>query len=747
MASSPVCRVDQDDLHALRRLITRVAAGRPRGDHEPGPDRQRRLRAREGRRRVVVEADPDEREPLRREAGEPVVAPAVGRAGLARHRIAQAERADRRAGAVVDDPLEQRGDQVGGLRRDHRLALRQRLTFERPAVRPAHAFDQVDRRPDAAVGERRVDARQLERRHLEGAERHRGEGAEPRRDPEAPRLVHDVVEPGLQGEPRGRHVETLLERGARGDPAAVLVVVVLGRPVLAPRFDRERRVLEQRRRGRDPLLERGRVDDRFERAAGLALRLPGAVELALAIVAAADVGAHRAARRLDGDERRLEGLLLPAHPLAAADQVGDPRRDRRLGRSLLGRIERAVDRQAGVGELADSPTPLDLVRGGVGVVGRHAARERDLARVERPRLGGVGLRARDPAQLDQAIEHPVAPFAGELGVPVRREVGGRGNHARQQRAVGEVELARRLAEPGPGRGAEADQVGRAAPPPEDLVQVGLEDLLLGVARLEHHREQRLAQLAADAPLVGEIEVLGQLLGDRRSALPHLAGPQVGPESTQHADERDAGVLEEGGILGSEHRAHRVGRKLGEPHRAALEQVASVEGREQRRIEGRLRHRLLADQQARDPLAVELDDQQPAPLLAALRAEAPPGDRHPFGAGAVGPGHQPGLPRRPVEELVEARGELFRRHRESGREAQGAAVEAGGLDRRHRLEAPGELPVGPDAPGGGAEQHDAQGDEDLQQPAVAPPQEAGQRAAERLLLRHHGTPVRPLTGAS
>ena len=47
------------------------------------PDRQRRLRAAEAERLVVVEADPDDRQQLRREADEPGVAQVVGRAGLA----------------------------------------------------------------------------------------------------------------------------------------------------------------------------------------------------------------------------------------------------------------------------------------------------------------------------------------------------------------------------------------------------------------------------------------------------------------------------------------------------------------------------------------------------------------------------------------------------------------------------------------------------------------------------------------
>ena len=51
--------------------------------HERGPDRQRRLRAAQAERLVVVHADPDDRQQLGREADEPGVAQIVGRSRLA----------------------------------------------------------------------------------------------------------------------------------------------------------------------------------------------------------------------------------------------------------------------------------------------------------------------------------------------------------------------------------------------------------------------------------------------------------------------------------------------------------------------------------------------------------------------------------------------------------------------------------------------------------------------------------------
>ena len=76
--------VDVDEGDALRRVERRCSA-RPASarDMNGGPDRQRRLRAAQAERLVVVEPDPDHRQQLRREADEPGVAQVVGRAGLA----------------------------------------------------------------------------------------------------------------------------------------------------------------------------------------------------------------------------------------------------------------------------------------------------------------------------------------------------------------------------------------------------------------------------------------------------------------------------------------------------------------------------------------------------------------------------------------------------------------------------------------------------------------------------------------
>ena len=71
------------------------------------------------------------------------------------------------------------------------------------------------------------------------------------------------------------------------------------------------------------------------------------------------------------------------------------------------------------------------------------------------------------------------------------------------------------------RGA-VDAVGAAAE--IDAVQVELEDLVLGEAPFEREGEDPFADLAAEAAVVGEEDVAGELLGDGRAALPPASLP-------------------------------------------------------------------------------------------------------------------------------------------------------------------------------------------------------------------------------
>ena len=75
----------------------------------------------------------------------------------------------------------------------------------------------------------------------------------------------------------------------------------------------------------------------------------------------------------------------------------------------------------------------------------------------------------------------------------------------------------------------------------DLVEIELEDLLLGEGALDLHRQQRFLDLARERELVGEQEVLGDLLRDGGGALRAAAAAVLLHE--QHGGARDAGEVD------------------------------------------------------------------------------------------------------------------------------------------------------------------------------------------------------------
>ena len=77
----------------------------------------------------------------------------------------------------------------------------------------------------------------------------------------------------------------------------------------------------------------------------------------------------------------------------------------------------------------------------------------------------------------------------------------------------ELKLVDILVEIGAARRLDAE----AAAAERNFVEIKLENLFLGQRILDAHREYRLAHLAAIAELVGEQQILRDLLGDRRGA--------------------------------------------------------------------------------------------------------------------------------------------------------------------------------------------------------------------------------------
>src|SRR3954462_5364719 len=114
-----------------------------------------------------------------------------------------------------------------------------------------------------------------------------------------------------------------------------------------------------------------------------------------------------------------------------------------------------------------------------------------------------------------------------------------------------------MAEEAPRGGVDA--VGATAE--IDAVQVQLEDLVLGEAPLERQRQDPLAYLAPEIAVVGEEDVAGELLGDRRCALAPAALGRADAERADDADRVDAGMMAEAPVLDRDHRVLHDRRDL------------------------------------------------------------------------------------------------------------------------------------------------------------------------------------------
>ena len=348
-------------------------------------------------------------------------------------------------------------------------------------------------------------------------------------------------------------------------------------------------------------LDRGRVHDRLEGGPGLPERLGRAIELAVVEVAAADHRADLSGLGLDGDDEPLEVGCAPqvAVPLvalrvlvllvgrvlelavgAAFDrlQLG---LQRALGGLLHVEVERGVDPEPRPVQVRAEarvqllPHPLDEVL-------RDAAVVRAGGEQQRVGLPSLGLVRREETVVAQQVQHRVAALDAEVGVlpgiVARRRLGDGG----ERRGLRDVQVADRLPEVALRRGLHAE----GAVAEVDLVEVQLEDLVLGVLLLDLAGDLGLPELAAER-FVAAADVLGadvprQLHRDGREAFGHPHLDQVAPDRAEHAEPVDAVVLVEALVLGGDergldHRGHLGQGHDGAPLLAQLGDEAAVGG--------------------------------------------------------------------------------------------------------------------------------------------------------------------------
>ncbi len=385
-------------------------------------------------------------------------------------------------------------------------------------------------------------------------------GLELRCDAEPVGGAHHGGRPEFQREPHRHRVERLRQRLGQRHRPEILVSVIFRPPVL--QLDRP---VVANGVGREAVLQRGEVDERLEGRAWLAFRRHRAVELVLDIAAAAHQRPHRAVRR-----HRHQRALLDAEFLAL---LGDLLDHRLFGDPLQRRIDGGVDDDV----LVDPPDHLvedvhdpvgDVVRGAAGA-GLH-----DLRRRGHRRLGAVLL---DEAGVRHRGEDDLGAPLGAVVIARRRQARGRFDEAGEQRRLGHRHGAGRLAEIALGGGFDAIGAGAEIDP----VEIELENLVLGEFVLQPHRQHRLLQLAREGAVLGEEQVLGELLGDRRAALGDAAVEQVRHHRAEQADGIDAVVETKSPVLDGDEGVGQMGRHVlerqrGAAHFAAVREHAGVE---------------------------------------------------------------------------------------------------------------------------------------------------------------------------
>ncbi|MCG3171582.1 MAG: hypothetical protein CALGDGBN_03205 [Pseudomonadales bacterium] len=409
----------------------------------------------------------------------------------------------------------------------------------------------------------------------------------------------------------------------------ILAIVVARAPDLpVGPLERDRTVIERAHQRVTPALQRREVDRRLHQRTDRTLRVQRAVEAGDARIATAHHRQHLAAVDAGHDHRALERFLR----LAARAEIALDARQRLLQRLLGGALHRGV--QAGehaqplgrehlLGVITAQLAAHQIEVRGVETRTRTVA----IAHAHRLRADAPGSGLVDHALLDHQPEHGVTARAAALGVAPRVVVRGAAHQSDQQRDLCRVEFRDRAIEVIVA--GEPEAVDRAMPvlPEVDLVQVGLEDLLLFVADLEHDRHRELEQLARDRALAGEEEVLHQLLGQRAAALLECPAAHVHPQRTRDALQRNTVVIEEVLVLDRHQRGDQQRRHLIRPYQDAVFVVRRVDAADVHRFEPRQRDLGAADVAHRaDRVTGETHAQTPRRFLAVPEAEAARGQR-------------------------------------------------------------------------------------------------------------------------
>ena len=366
----------------------------------------------------------------------------------------------------------------------------------------------------------------------------------------------------------GRGVDRLGQRGGQGDLAQVVAGVVLGGPGLRALDVNGDRRIQDGVVGREPLIQRRRIDKGLERRAGLPLGLGRAVEGARGGgIAPADHRAHRPIRRHD----HHRGL----HPGPVLDLFVEHPLQRPFSLTLDGLVEGGGDGHVLGGFRGQESRPRfhhpvgEIPAGtGGGRLGQH-------------RRVIHGLRVFGLCQvalfLHQPQDQPGAILRA-LQVRGRGKEAGRLEQPGQHRGLGRVHLGGGFAEIALRRGLEPAGAG----PQVAAVHIDVEDVRLGIFRFQCKAIGDFLDLAPQraGPAGGlvfgfvlpldrveafaQAQQLGNLLGDGRAAVSRKRAAslrQVDADGAGDAAGVDADMIVEPLVLGRDDGIPQIGRDL------------------------------------------------------------------------------------------------------------------------------------------------------------------------------------------
>ena len=294
-----------------------------------------------------------------------------------------------------------------------------------------------------------------------------------------------------------------------------------------------------------------------------------------------------------------------------------------------------------------------------------------------------------------------------------------------------------LAEVEAGRLLDARDRDGAPLPEVDLIEVRLEDLVLAVLPLDDEREEGLDRLPAQRPLLGEEQVLDELLGERRGAARRAHPHGALDERPGEPSEREPGVRVEVAVLDREDGVLDDPRHPLEPDERPVLHLLVEDGADDLRLEdgpGKLGP-VLGAADGRDATRLELDPERLPRDPAVGRLPVVQAHRHPSLGDEVAARPHWGLGHRRVAQPLQAALDVLRAVGVSGADRPDGRVEA----RRQAVPPAVHLRrddprvVGDDEPERDDEEEEETGEPDPDRPGDLP-EEAAKPARTPLALR-------------